>query len=103
MEPDNQLIDKLLREPLKFDDNDVEAFISCYQNEDGKLATDLAFTELRACLRRVYDLNENRLLEASSANEGMMGFFNKISTNHRRRRYFKRIRNRKANKNYIIV
>jgi hypothetical protein len=43
-------------------------------------------------MRRLYDVNEHRLLEESNTNTGMMGFFNRWSTDRRNKRFNRKIR-----------
>lgn len=98
----NKLIDKLLHAPLKFNENDFKAFINLYKKGD-KLKVDKAFKDLRYCIRKVYDINESRLLETSNANEGLMGKFNKKSTKKRKKKYIKRVQRQKKGERYIKI
>lgn len=99
----NLLIEKLLSVPLKFDDNDFNAFINFYKGTDGSLNTTKGFDDLRYCVRKIYDLNENNLLKTSNANGGILGRLNRRSTKTRQKTYFRKIGRQKANKKYIRI
>jgi hypothetical protein len=95
MNEQNPYLKKLLSEPLHFSNEDFEALISRYRQPNGQYNTETAFADMRYCIRKIYDLNENRLQEASNANQGTIGKLNKRSTKIRKKRYFKRISQQK--------
>jgi hypothetical protein len=84
------LIQKMLSQPLNFTQNDLNNILN----------SGLEFSDLRDCVRRIYDLNEAQLLEMSNANTGMTGRLNRMSTNLRQKDYYKRCEKQEAGKNY---
>jgi|WetSurMetagenome_2_1015567.scaffolds.fasta_scaffold66390_3 hypothetical protein len=75
------LIEELLHNPLEFSDNKLEELILLGLN----------FHDIRACIRRIYDLSEGQLRVNSNANTGLLGKLNHISNSHREKQFFKKI------------
>lgn len=99
----SELLEKLLNSPLDFNSNDFNELIECYKLGNGNYNTELAFSELRNCIRRIYDLNEAQLRETSNANTGTLGKLNRRSTAIRQKDYYKRIENQIPGKNYVRI
>lgn len=97
-----ELYAKMLSKPLTFSSDDFDVLIASYK-EDGKYNTRAAFDDLRECVRRIYDLNENRLRETSNANEGTIGKLNRKSTEKRLKLYYQKIREQKPGKKYVRI
>lgn len=100
--PDNtrqQLIDKIVADPLHFTDDDFRLLVS---KEIG-----LSFADLRQLITRIYDINETTLQQQSDATKGLMGYLNARSTRKRQRAYYKKIdagfRDRRHKDHKIIV
>ncbi len=77
-----KLIDKAIQTPFKFDWKDVEALCAM---------SDFTFKDVREMIKRIYDINEDILLETSDATTGTIGKKNKKSTDKRINEYNKRI------------
>ena len=60
----NRLVNFLLRDPLGFNQK------HCVED----LAEIVEFKHLRSIVKRIYDLNENQLIEESNANTGSLGW-----------------------------
>src|SRR6185369_580220 len=92
-----QLIDKVLHDPLGITEEDFKLLVA--------VETGLSFDDLRNIVRRIYDINERTLLEESDASKGSMGFFNRLSTKSRTKKYYKKIRKgfRGISGNRVIV
>jgi hypothetical protein len=88
-----ELIDELLHEPLGFDRAKMNDLIA--QKPD--------FTDIRECIRRIYDLSESQLAEASNANTGMMGKLNRRSTAKRLKKFNSKIKKLKEGDKYKII
>jgi hypothetical protein len=99
----DDLIEKMLGDPLNFNPTDFNNLIAIYKLPNGNYNTKDAFSDLRECVRRIYDLNEDRLRETSNANEGDMGDSNRRSTLMRQRAYYKKIQNQKPDKKYVRI
>jgi hypothetical protein len=84
------LIDKMLKEPLSFTEDDLNSLISHGLN----------FEDLRDCLARIYDLNEEQLSTESISNTGLLGTLNRSSNKARKSRYYKRIESQNRGDNY---
>lgn len=98
------LHEKMLNDPLKFDQTDFNTLINSYfQDSKGEFDTEQAFADLRECVRRIYDVNEEQLRETSNANEGLLGKLNRRSTEKRRKRYYKKIENQKPGTEYVRI
>lgn len=81
-ETKNELLEQLLKEPLAFERSDgVEALTAYGMDHE----------DVRALVKRVYDVNERQLLEVSNANSGKLGFLNRYSTRKRHKRYGRRV------------
>lgn len=72
----NDLIDKIIRRPLSFTNEDFTTLISSYVS-NGIYDVESAFRDFRNCLKRILNLNESNLLESSSATVGQIGELNK--------------------------
>lgn len=88
-----QLIDTLLHSPLSFNDQMLDDLISL----------GLTFSEVRECVRKIYDLTETQLTSISNANEGILGKLNKYSTARRSKRFNRRIDTLKEGDDYKII
>ncbi len=99
----NPLINNMLDKPLEFTSNDFVKLISSYKSSSGIYDVQKAFVDFRECVKRIYDLNEEKLKETSNANKGLLGKLNRRSTKMRQKNYFKRVENQKINKKYIRV
>lgn len=98
------LYEKMLSEPLAFSSTDFEALISSYQSPvDQKYNVETALLDLRECVKKIYDLNEDRLRETSNANSGTLGKLNRRSTRKRQEDYYKRVENQQPGKKYIRI
>ena len=84
MRSKDELLERLLKDPVGFSKTDFMELMDPN--------ADLRFPDLRKVTIRLYDLNENSLLEQSNANAGVMGYLNKKSTIRRRKRYDKLIK-----------
>lgn len=102
-EKNNDLIKKMLNQPLMFNSTDFENLIDSYKTENGKFNVEESFNDIRECVRRIYNLNEDNLREISNANTGILGKLNRRSTELRKKTYFKRVENRSPNKKYINI
>lgn len=96
----NELIEKMLGNPLQFDNNDFQAFVESYKQSNNKYNLQEAFSDLRSCVKRIYDMNEEQLRETSNANTGRIGKLNKRSTRIRQENYYKKVAKQKQNKTY---
>ena len=81
MHQKNRLLEKLIKHPLEFDEEDFDHLISF---EYG-----LTFDDLRSALKQVFKINESALLEESASSS----VFNTFWTWVRQRRYFRKINN----------
>ncbi|PKL85695.1 MAG: hypothetical protein CVV22_05915 [Ignavibacteriae bacterium HGW-Ignavibacteriae-1] len=86
----DQLIDKMLKEPLSFSDAELDKLISHGLN----------FNDLRDCLTRIYDLNDEQLSTESISNTGLLGILNRSSNKARKSKYYKRIESQNRGVNY---
>jgi hypothetical protein len=95
----DELIDKIIRSPLQFTDED-------FSNLTAK-ECNLNFDDLRKIIIQVFDINESTLKEESDATSGLMGKLNRKSTAKRREAYFRLIesgfRNKENRSNKVIV
>jgi hypothetical protein len=98
-----ELLGKMLKDPLAFSSVDFDALIDSYINDHGKYNVEEALGDFRDCVRKIYDLNEERLRETSNANTGILGKLNKRSTEARQKEYFKKVENQKPGKAYIRI
>ncbi|HJW31176.1 MAG TPA: hypothetical protein VJ508_18240, partial [Saprospiraceae bacterium] len=94
------LLDKIIHDPLHFTVEEKEYLIRQPDSFD-------LFGELRALIRRIFDINERTLLQQSDATTGMLGKLNKFSYNYRIKKYYKLIKDpnfdRKNNDHKVIV
>lgn len=97
------LLKKMLKNPLGFSSADFNALIDSYKSETNTYNVEEALNDFRECVRRIYDLNEDRLRETSNANIGMLGKLNRRSTKARQKNYFKRVENQKPGTKYIRI
>jgi len=89
-----ELTDQLLHKPLEFEkSNGVEQMI----------AEGVTFDDLRFFIRKIYDLNENQLIETSNANRGTLGKMNKKSTEDRKKLFNKKADSQKEGKTYYRI
>lgn len=86
-----ELLDKMVRHPLDFNDEDFLWLVS------GKGDDAVTFADLRDNIRRIYDMNESSLLRESDAMSGAFGKLNSAKQKQRRKRFFKRMRAGKRN------
>ncbi len=99
----DDFIEKMLKKPLGFNEQDFQNFLQCYLLPTGYYNTKEAFQDMRHCIQRIYDLNEQQLLETSNANSGLLGKFNRKITHIRQKLYFRRVSNQKESKNYVRI
>lgn len=93
-EKQQKLIDRLMDDPIIFvRENGIAEMINA----------DFDFTHLRSMVCRIYDLNENQLLEMSNANGGTLGKMNKKDTDHRMNLYKKKVDRQKSGKQYYRI
>jgi len=94
----NQILEKIASNPLGVTDEEMQFLVETEED---------LFAELRKLILRIFDINERSLLAESDATSGMMGKFNRISQNYRTKKYFKKIKdprfNRNSGKHKIIV
>lgn len=90
----DELKELLLKDPLEFEKNDGVKKIM----ENG-----LDYSHLRELIQRIYDINENQLIETSNANTGVIGFLNKISTIRRKMKFNNKVKNQKPGKKYYKI
>ncbi|MFN8239411.1 MAG: hypothetical protein U0X39_01510 [Bacteroidales bacterium] len=88
-----EIIEKLLHDPLNFSNSLLQRLISL----------DLTFDDLRECIRRIYDLSERQLRETSNANMGMMGKLNRYSTGRRIKKFNRKTNRVKENDGRVII
>ncbi|MEW6774060.1 MAG: hypothetical protein AB1304_08695 [Bacteroidota bacterium] len=98
----NSLLNKMLSQPLNFNNEDFNQLIESYKI-DGQYNVDEAFKDFRECMKRVYKINEENLKETSNANSGVLGFLNRRSTRLRKKEFLKRVNNQDPNKKYIMI
>jgi hypothetical protein len=80
-----QLIDKLLRYPFDFTQNDFEQLVGSPQPDP------LNFEDLRHMIKRIFSINENTLLEQSSTSASNLKSANEFSSKSRIKKYYNRI------------
>jgi hypothetical protein len=88
-----ELIDRMLHYPLNFTQVDMQLLVN----------SGLEFDDLRQCVRKIYDLNEEQLKEISNANSGILGKLNRKSTSARQKEYYRKIEKQKSGKKYIRI
>lgn len=98
-----ELTEKMLGNPLQFTQHDFNSLLECYLLPTGSYDSENAFDDVRECVRRIYDINEEKLLETSNANTGIMGKLNRRSTRMRQNTYYKRVQNQKPGKEYVRI
>ena len=81
MNEKERLIEKAIKEPLDFTPTDLNQLLPLIE-----------FSDMRIMIKRIYDMNEEGLLEASDATTGALGTLNKSSTEKRIANYYKRIK-----------
>lgn len=99
----NTLLEQMLKNPLGFTATDFTNLIASFKSEDGIYDVQTGMHDLRECIRRIYNVNEERLRETSNANSGPLGMLNRRSTEKRQKAYFKRVENQKPGKKYIRI
>jgi hypothetical protein len=82
-----RLITKLLKNPAAFTEEDLDHLLRP-DNPKEKITTG----ELSGITRRIFDINQNTILNRSGANEGIMGRLNRRSKRKRNKAYFRKIR-----------
>jgi hypothetical protein len=113
------LLQKMIAKPLKFNDNDFNKLIESYKIIDDKCEvvnvyydTQTAFKDFRECFKKLYDLNEENLKEASNTKKGSIGWFNKKVSAVRKDKFYKRLEklsnkiletSDNNKKNYILI
>ena len=92
MEEKQTLIEKIVRQPLDFSDEEFLTLVKL-GTEDGheQKEAELNFDDLRKMIIRIFDINETTLKQQSDATTGVLGFLNRKSTGKRRKRYYKLI------------
>lgn len=78
-----QLIDKIVKDPLHFTDEEFNRLVSD--------ETALNFQDLRQIITRIFDINETTLRQQSDATKGLMGYLNARSTRKRQKAYYQQI------------
>ncbi len=78
-----ELIESLIKSPREFSDDEFDALFR---------QKDISFSDLRPMLLRIFDMNEGTIKNASEADIGMLGRFNKRSRKHREKLFWKKIR-----------
>lgn len=86
------LINKMLRHPLDFNQDNFERLLSLNLN----------FDDLRKCIKRIFDLNEEQLLTQSNANKGKIGYLNRLSNKARKSKFARKIKKRNE-KNDVMI
>lgn len=99
----SDLLKDMLRNPLDFSDKKFNSLVESYKLTDDNYNAAQAFKDLRECIRKIYDLNEEQLFDTSNANKGVLGFLNRRCSKKRKKRYYKKVENQKANKKYIRI
>ena len=84
----------LLKDPLEFERID---------GHDKIIESGLTYSHLRVLIKRIYDINENQLIETSNANSGMIGLLNRLSTGARKRKFNHRVDRQKPEKTYLKI
>jgi hypothetical protein len=79
--PKWQLLNKLMNEPLGFSESEFQQLLSPQFK--------LEFNDLRKCILRIFDINENILLEQSDANMAL----NRKSQRKRAKKFYEKFRN----------
>ncbi len=87
------LLDKVLHDPLNFKQEEFESAL--------KLGLD--FDHLRTLVKKIYDLNESDLIRISSPTQGMLGKWNKKSSDKREKRYGDKVDRQTADKQYFRI
>ncbi|MBN1417011.1 MAG: hypothetical protein JW973_18085 [Bacteroidales bacterium] len=82
-----QLITKLLKNQAAFTEKDLDQLLRPANPKD-KITT----RELSKIIRRIFDINENTILNRSDASEGMIGRLNRRSKRKRNKAYIRKIR-----------
>lgn len=77
------LLEKLIKQPLFFDGVDFDELVNP--------STALTFDDLRCALKRVFNVSETALGTESNATTGPMGWFNRYMTRRRQKAYFAKI------------
>ncbi|MBN2274844.1 MAG: SGNH/GDSL hydrolase family protein [Bacteroidales bacterium] len=95
-----QLISRLLKSPASITEKDLDRLLRP-ENPEEKITTQ----ELSKVTRRIFDINENSVLNRSDASEGMTGRLNRLSRRRRNRKYIRKIRNsfRADSSNKVIL
>ncbi|MBD3376832.1 hypothetical protein GF406_17475 [candidate division KSB1 bacterium] len=88
------LIEVLLKDPLEFER---------IGGHDKIIESGLTYSHLRGLIKRIYDINENQLIETSNANSGMIGLLNSLSTGSRKRKFNHRVDRQKPGKTYFKI
>ena len=82
-----KLITKLLKNPTGFNEDDLDQLLRP-DNPHEQITT----KELSKITRRIFDINDNTILNRSDAGEGMIGRLNRRSKRKRNKEYIRKIR-----------
>ena len=82
-----KLIFKLLKKPGEFSEEDLDSLLRP-ENPDERITTE----ELVKITRRIFDINDNTILNKSDADTGTIGRLNRRSRLNRNRKYISKIR-----------
>ncbi len=86
------LLNKMLRHPLEFNEKNFERLLSLNLN----------FEDLRICLKRIFDLNEEQLRTQSKSDTAILGRLNRMSNKARKKQFARKIKKR-ATENDLII
>lgn len=82
-----RFITKLLKHPSEFTETDLDQLLRPEKPEEKITAR-----ELSKITRRIFDINDNAILNRSEASKGMIGRFNRLSKRVRNKTYIGKIR-----------
>lgn len=88
-----ELLRKVLQDPLSFTDAEFETAIEL----------GLGFDHLRTLVKEIYDINENDLIRISSPTQGVLGKWNKKSSDKREKRYGDKVDKQIEGKEYYRI
>lgn len=98
------LLDKILNEPFNFNKADFEDLIKTYYNlQKGKYDVSQAFNDIRECIKRIYNINENRLKDISNANHGRIGEFNRYVHKRRMEQFYQNLEDQTKGKKFVRI
>jgi len=78
-----EIINKLVKRPLTLTEASIDEILQDFPKNRGLF---------KVIAKRIFDLNDDTVLNRSDADEGAMGKLNKRSRNKRNKKYFKKIR-----------